>query len=161
MALLLVLIGVPIGSTQAAGQTLNQVGFAFLEAGNFERAVEFFRQALEASPDDPIVWNNLGCAYYRQGKYKEAQPCFERAVQLDSSFGRAWLNLAATRLRQGQYVAAYKAYLLARKADKEYVLDHLPEAQAQGKIESYTPKLSGEGRRIKAFVDHEIELLSQ
>jgi tetratricopeptide (TPR) repeat protein len=132
LALLLALVGASLGGVRAAEPTTNEMGFAALEAGHFEQALELFHQALDECPNSPVIWNNLGCVYYRQGKYEKAKPCFEQAIRLNLSFSRALLNLAAVEFRQGEYLRAYRTYCLARKIDREYVMSRLRNAQSQG-----------------------------
>lgn len=135
------------------------MGFAALEAGHFQQALELFHQALDECPNSPVIWNNLGCVYYRQGKYKKAKPCFEQAIRLNLSFSRALLNLAAVEFRQGEYLRAYRTYCLARKIDREYVMSRLRNAQSQGKIDDCVTQFQGDRHEAEKLFRSELQLL--
>ncbi|MGM0460633.1 MAG: tetratricopeptide repeat protein, partial [Bacteroidota bacterium] len=52
------------------------------KSGDFETAVELYRQAIESNPDDARLHFNLGSALAKLGSAEEAVQSFERAKQL-------------------------------------------------------------------------------
>ncbi len=54
----------------------------FLQAGNYDKAIELFRESLESKPDDHAAHYDLGIAYEISGQPKKALECYERAYSL-------------------------------------------------------------------------------
>ncbi|HXJ84527.1 MAG TPA: tetratricopeptide repeat protein [Candidatus Methylomirabilis sp.] len=69
---------------------------ARLAAGDHAQAVELFRKAIAALPDNPrtaSAWNDMGWSLYQQGRYEEAMAAFRKALQLQPVFPLARNNL--------------------------------------------------------------------
>jgi tetratricopeptide (TPR) repeat protein/peroxiredoxin len=60
----------------------NNLGLLATRAGRTQEAVEYFRKALELSPDHLVALENLGNAYRQQRNWAEAQKALERAVEV-------------------------------------------------------------------------------
>jgi tetratricopeptide (TPR) repeat protein len=54
----------------------------FLQTGNYEKAIELFRESLESKPDDHGALYDLGIAYEATGQLKLALQNYERAYSL-------------------------------------------------------------------------------
>ncbi len=64
------------------------------EQKNFEKAVSFYKSALEISPDDCIMWFNLGVIYFQELKSTdEAINAFGRSIDLCPDDVNAQINL--------------------------------------------------------------------
>lgn len=70
------------------------LGIAYGQSGDFERAVEAFQSALAATPDHPVAHNELGIAYRRLGRFDAARASYERALAIYPGFHYARRNLA-------------------------------------------------------------------
>jgi cytochrome c-type biogenesis protein CcmH/NrfG len=57
------------------------------------KAIVTFEQAIQHSPNDPLLWNQIGVFYLRQEHYVSAKEAFETAIQLNSQYLNAWSNL--------------------------------------------------------------------
>ena len=68
------------GASSAEKAEIYQL-LAFLEvdAKNVPGAIQLFKQAAEAKPDDAILWNNLGAQYLAAKNYADAAPVLERS----------------------------------------------------------------------------------
>jgi Tfp pilus assembly protein PilF len=53
-------------------ETLNNLGFALYQRGNYRAAVDRLKRAAKLAPTDERILNNLGLAYCRLGKIDEA-----------------------------------------------------------------------------------------
>lgn len=60
--------------------TLNNLGFALYQNGNYRAAVDRLKRAAKLAPTDERILNNLGLAYCRLGKIDEAHKAFTRAM---------------------------------------------------------------------------------
>src|SRR5206468_7433145 len=101
---------------------LNNLGVAYLRAGQAERAEPLFRAALrEDARDAALRANNLGMALAMQGRFDEALESFRKAG--DEQSARA--NLGYAHYARGEYdqsISEYeKALLAGGKANVEVV----------------------------------------
>ncbi|OQR70395.1 transmembrane and TPR repeat-containing protein 3-like [Tropilaelaps mercedesae] len=60
----------------------NNVGFAYQQQENYERALEFFRRASHLQPDDIGSWINVGRALNKLARFSEAEAAYSRAHSL-------------------------------------------------------------------------------
>ena len=79
------------GSDVAA---LNNRGNLYFASGDFERALEAYRVAQEAAPQDGGIRLNAALAYYRLGKLPEARAKFKEATQLKGDLGAQYAGFA-------------------------------------------------------------------
>lgn len=82
---------------------LNEQGRACADAGDWDAALMFYRQAADLVPAFEPAWFNMALVYKRQRQWDEAMDCNERAAALGGGEGDpAWWNLgiAATALRR-------------------------------------------------------------
>ena len=61
-------------------ETLNNLGFALYQSGNYRAAVDKLKRAAKLAPTDERILNNLGLSYCRLGKIDEAYKAFTRAT---------------------------------------------------------------------------------
>ena len=62
-------------------QAMNQ-GHTAAWDQDWERAVDYYRQALEENPDDPIALVSLGLALYELGLYDQALQYYSQAREI-------------------------------------------------------------------------------
>jgi len=67
---------------QPCGLVYETLGYLYVEAGDFEKALAFNTEACDYDDEDPITLDNLGQTYYRLGNDKEqAKVWFEKALE--------------------------------------------------------------------------------
>jgi Tfp pilus assembly protein PilF len=93
--------------------TLNNLGFALYQNGNYRAAVDRLKRAAKLAPNDERILNNLGLAYCRLGKVDEAYKVFARAAgPLTGN-----LNMAKMMERFAREDDAIRYYEAAREID--------------------------------------------
>ena len=70
------------------------LGMAYRESEEWEKAAASMRRALGLSPRHPVAHNELGIIQRRQGKFQEARHSYERALDEAPDFHYARRNLA-------------------------------------------------------------------
>lgn len=66
-----------------SGMVYQTLGYLYIEAGNYEKAIAFNQEAYEYDDEDAITLDNLGQAYYRLGNDKaKAKEFFEKALEI-------------------------------------------------------------------------------
>lgn len=112
--------------------------------GDYDKALELYREALEESPDSPAIRFNLGDAQFKKEEMEDAADSFSRALQSEDPGikSRAQYNLGNSLYRQGKLqesLSAYREALKLAPGDRdakhnlEFVLKQLQEQQQQQK----------------------------
>ena len=117
---------VSAGENQPADfKTLAESATAQRGAGNAERAISSYQQALALRPDWEEGWWYLGTLQYDADHLKEAVPAFQKVVQLNPAQNQAWSFLGLCEFGAGDY---------------ENALTHLQKGRDLGPIDD--PELS-------------------
>jgi Flp pilus assembly protein TadD len=97
------------------------LSLAYVQKGNFVRAAEEARRAVEKDPRLKDAWVQLGNLLLHEGRAKEALDLFLQAAALDPKDGPLVNNLAVCYFRAGQFE---KAWVEAQKAQSLGVVLH-------------------------------------
>ena len=107
--------------------TLEQLGNAAQNAGNFVQAEACFAEALEYQPGKAIHWYNLGNAQRDLGKTKAALHSFTQSIQFDLNDADTHNNLGNVQRELGQLDKAITSYETALQLNPSlhHALAHL------------------------------------
>jgi hypothetical protein len=106
-------------------------------ADNLDLAEKIIRRAVEAQPDNPVLWNDQGVLLVLRHKDAEAVEAFRAVLSLAPTFAEAFAHLATIRMRQG---FAREAVVLQSQAVK-----HAPDkVEYVERLEAYRA-LIGDG----------------
>jgi predicted Zn-dependent protease len=94
----------------------NNLGFAALQVGRDELAVQYLEAATELTPLEPYMLNNLGVAYERMGRHGDALAAFGRAAAQDGTYVKAVGNRDRMQRIVDREVADEVARILAARA---------------------------------------------
>ena len=125
--------------TYEFGRNYLSFGFVFYERGYFERAQEFFGQAVKDDPSSAEAVYGLGSAYLQQQKTNEARDCFQRALKLHASYPgtlpNCWNNLGILAARVGDFDHAIQYFKQSLQIDPAHsiALQNLGSAYRQKK----------------------------
>jgi len=161
------------GASEAERSEIYQMlAFMEIDKKNTPGAIEQFKKATEARPDNAILWNNLGAQYLVVKNYREAVPVLERSVQLQPTFTKAHLNLGSAYRGAKQYDKALAEYkqalaLFPRYADAVYNLgilfldaEKMPNMDTTAKLntaisylQQYKQMVTGAGQAVPPEAD--------
>ncbi len=68
---------------------LNNKDVELAEAGNYQEAIDLFRQAIELSPDYALAHAHLGTSLYQAKRFDEAIKSLKKAIELKRDFAEA------------------------------------------------------------------------
>jgi tetratricopeptide (TPR) repeat protein len=81
------LAAAPNGSAELKGKILNDLGVAFIHAGQIKKARTHLDRALELNPDSPAVHQNLGRIAELSGHFSAAKDHYLKALAIDKKEG--------------------------------------------------------------------------
>src|SRR5438045_2363179 len=93
----------------ADARASNDLGIAYVDAGEPEQALGAFERATRLDPGYARGWNNYGNALRSAGRPEAAAEAFSRAVGADAAYALAWANLGAIRRELGDDAGAESA----------------------------------------------------
>jgi tetratricopeptide (TPR) repeat protein len=106
----------------------NNLGVAYLDAGQFEYALGEFRAALRADPGFVAAYNNRGIAYAKTGDMKRAEADLLEAAAKDPQYTPAFHNLAVVYRGLGNAAEARKAEEMLARLKRAIVPAAVPPA---------------------------------
>jgi S1-C subfamily serine protease len=98
------------------------LGVAYLAAGEFEKAIASYKQAIKFSPSDAKAHTNLGIAYSKLGRYQKAIASLKKAIRITPYADKVHYNLGVIYQDSGQYLEAISEYKVALKINPDYAL---------------------------------------
>lgn len=85
-------------------------GIFFQQAGDSDKALANYRDALKANPNNPDIFNNMGVVYKDLGKYDEAIDELLKAVYTDPNYAKAYNNIGVVYYLKKNYQGAVSNY---------------------------------------------------
>jgi tetratricopeptide (TPR) repeat protein len=90
----------------------------YLMAGDYEKAVEVYEEAVEIDPGNARVYFYLGKAHGTEGRIEESKEAMEKAVHLNPAYEPyAMLSLGVAEANQGRYEPAAEYFRKALAAN--------------------------------------------
>ena len=93
---------------------LGRLGNLYMDAGMFDKSVDFYKRALEIEPHDPDLRTDMGTCLRQMGRFDEAVREFERSVADDPKHWKGWFNIGIVNLYDlGNYQKAEESFAKA------------------------------------------------
>jgi peroxin-5 len=89
------------------------LGVLFNLSGDYDKAVDCFKTAVEISPTNAKLWNRLGASYANGNRPTEAVGAYQRALDIQPGFIRARYNVGVVCINLKSYKEAAEHLLLA------------------------------------------------
>ena len=105
--------------TQAAGKA--EVGDEAMAAGDAAKATGFYREALAANPDEPLLYYKLSRALDKTNDLINEKTALQRAIQLNPNLAEAQNQMGYLAVRGGDAGAAETYFRAAIQASPSYV----------------------------------------
>lgn len=89
---------------------LHVLGNVAKDQGNFQQALQYFRQGLQIAPRHTHMLNSAGLLFRTMGHMHEARQCFERSIEIDPNYFQGRYNLANLCRAEGDLERAKELY---------------------------------------------------
>jgi tetratricopeptide (TPR) repeat protein len=115
-----------------------QMGNEALAKGDFNKAVEHYRKAIEAKPTF-TAYVNLGHSYMRLGRWDDASVAYEAAIRLEeeSVTAELWQSIGQARFQSKKYEQAMNAFFKASSLNPESTEDNIWIARCMIELEQW------------------------
>lgn len=98
------------GTANAESEKLKGQGNAAMQKKEYKEAVDFYTQALEIAPLNPIYLSNRAAAYSNLGQHEFAKNDAELATATDPKYTKAWSRLGLALFALGDAKGSMEAY---------------------------------------------------
>jgi tetratricopeptide (TPR) repeat protein len=85
---------------------VNNLACALRELNRCEEAIEVLRPAIQANPEQPLLWNTLGTIMCSMGDGQTGVTFFDETLRLAPEFGKAYHNRAYAKIDLGDVEGA-------------------------------------------------------
>ncbi|KAF2003318.1 hypothetical protein P154DRAFT_520268, partial [Amniculicola lignicola CBS 123094] len=98
-------------------ERLKGLGNEAMKKKEYQSAIEFYTQALDVVPLNPIYLSNRAAAYSALSKHEDAKNDAEMAVAADPKYSKAWSRLGLAKYVLGDAEGAMEAYKAGMDAE--------------------------------------------
>lgn len=99
---------IEIGESNSA--EYNNLGRAYMNLGNLDKAERYLKQSLEIEPDNFFAFNNLGLLFKYKGDYEGSVQHFKRALEISPNWPQTHYDFGNTYLVMKDYERAIQCY---------------------------------------------------
>ncbi len=110
---------------------LTNMGFAYYKLGDYNKAIQYSRDALEISQNFPKAHHNLGLACMADGRHADAIDALERAAALAPQEAQIYFDLGRAYKLDGEYHKSYESFKKAASLTQRRQLAAEAEAEAE------------------------------
>jgi tetratricopeptide (TPR) repeat protein len=91
-------------------EELCRQGYSFSINGEDQKAIQFFRQAIEKDPQNTLAWNGLGYCHVGLNNPQAAIKAYQQAIKTDPTDAALHFNLANYYVKLGRQQEAINSY---------------------------------------------------
>lgn len=106
-------------------------GLWFYRHGQYDKAIEKFKEVLRAAPDTSEAYQYLGDTFFRMGELSRAKEAYEKVRELDPNNLSVMENLGVIFANRGDYKKAVWQWgeVLKRNPDRRDIIDRIKKMQ--------------------------------
>jgi tetratricopeptide (TPR) repeat protein len=114
-----------VSKSPGSARAHNNLGVAYKEEGQRNKAMEHYRAALVLEPDYARAHNNLGVAYKEEGHIDKAIEHYRAALMLEPDYTRAHNNLGVAYYHIGEVKSSERHFQHALRLNPDFAEAHL------------------------------------
>ena len=100
----------------------NSVGVGYEQIENYEKALSYYRRAIEIDPDHAPSHYNIGNVLLKQNRLEEGLAALEQARALDPDMPEIYIGLGLLHQKQSRFQQAAQMYAQAIKRNRDFAL---------------------------------------
>jgi len=85
---------------------------------NFQKAIEYYEEAVKIDPNFAFAWDNMGLCYRKLGNYDKAIESYNKSLEIDPIGMTALQNIAMAYMYKQEFYKAIDAYKRIEAIDK-------------------------------------------
>ncbi|MDI6851734.1 MAG: tetratricopeptide repeat protein [bacterium] len=113
------------------------LGDLYYDMENFEKAIEFYKEAVEFEPFDPIILNNLALSYFQNEQIDLAIETIKKAIELNPMEAEYYDNLAMMLYEKGEVEECLKELYKATEINPTFSKAHADLSLIYYDLEKY------------------------
>ncbi len=78
-------------------------GLDYFRNNKYNKAIKFFKQSLQLSPNDVKTLNNLGDVLRDKGNIDKSIEIYNKAIKIDRYYSKGYINLSRAYIQKGDY----------------------------------------------------------
>jgi tetratricopeptide (TPR) repeat protein len=141
-------------SQRATAEHFYMQGLGFLSRDDCERALPYFKRAVDADPDYADAWAQSGFCHETLGRHAEAIKASKQAIRLRPDAAESYFNLGLANAYLGQYKEAVEAYRQALRLDADNADTHYALGLAYGKLNRNDDEIQAYKQALRLKPDH-------
>jgi tetratricopeptide (TPR) repeat protein len=130
------------------------IGYCLGRLGQYQEAIEPYKQAIRIQPNDGEIYNNLCFAYGKVGRFDEAIESCRQAIQLKPDLAEAQNNLGWTYQIVGRYQEAIQSCKEAIRLKPDFVLAHYNLGNNYSALKKYEEAIKSYKETIRIQFDY-------
>lgn len=111
---------IPLYYESDAWNIYNNLGFLYMDTGDYQESIKYFDKAMQYDPENPLVYQNIGIVYRELKDFKKAILYQARAVQL-KSYPEAHKELGQSYYENGDFDEALDQLKIAIQQRPKYI----------------------------------------
>lgn len=132
----------------------NNRGNAYKEAGEFQKAIKDYDEAIKLNPKEPLLYVNRGVAYSYLGKHQEGTIDLNEAIKLNPKYLLAYYNRGALFQESGDFKQAIKDYGKVIELNPKHAEAYYNRGMAYDSLGDYQEALKDYSRAIELDRKH-------
>jgi superkiller protein 3 len=92
---------------------LNEKGRKAFDAGGYNEALGYFKQAIDIEPKNAKAYKNLADVYYSNGELGNAEGLYNKCISCDEAYWPAYLMLGKIKQNKNDFVGARELFIKA------------------------------------------------
>jgi tetratricopeptide (TPR) repeat protein len=117
--------------------SMYNLGLVFYKRGFMDKAIYYYKGAIENDSNFSDSFYNLGLAYYQKGLYKEAIEAYENVLEIKPDYENAYINLGLAYKGLKKWNRAIEAFHEELKHYPDSVSAHLYLGESYEAIRNY------------------------
>lgn len=99
--------------------TQKELGTKAFMAKDYNKAIEYFTEAIKENPNDHTLFSNRSASYYNLNQFIKAKEDGEKCIEVKSDWGKGYQRRAMALHAMGQFEEALNDYEKGIQLDPE------------------------------------------